>query len=191
MVGDSPANDVGFGRAAGVSTALLDTGRRVREGGADGGADLVVDALARLPHAIFKHFEVRGERAAELTKYTTPRPSGEAALAAAEGDVAALAALPLAALEAADASGNTPLIWAANAGHAEAVREISPHYLPYISPMSPLHLPYSSPVSPYISLGARPRGAWRRWSQHARLPRRDGGGARQPRWAHRRTRRSA
>ena len=148
MVGDSPANDVGFGRAAGVSTALLDTGRRVREGGADGGANLVVDALARLPHAIFKHFEVRGERAAELTKYTTPRPSGEAALAAAEGDVAALAALPLAALEAADASGNTPLIWAANAGHAEAVREISPLYLPYISPVSPLYLPYISPVSP-------------------------------------------
>ena len=52
MVGDSPANDVGFGRAAGVSTALLDTGRRHVEGGSDGGADLVVDALGRLPHLL-------------------------------------------------------------------------------------------------------------------------------------------
>lgn len=33
MVGDSPSNDIAFGIAAGVSTALLDTGRRYAEGG--------------------------------------------------------------------------------------------------------------------------------------------------------------
>ena len=54
--------------------------------------------------------QVRGERAADLTKYTAPQPCGEAAIAAAAGDAAALTALPLAALEAADASGNTPFI---------------------------------------------------------------------------------
>ena len=58
-----------------MSTALLDTGRRAREGGADGGADLVVDALARLPHAIFKHFEVRGERAANPNPNLKPNPN--------------------------------------------------------------------------------------------------------------------
>ena len=42
-----------------MSTALLDTGRRVTEGGSDGGADVVVDALGRLPHALFERFEAR------------------------------------------------------------------------------------------------------------------------------------
>ena len=54
MVGDSPSNDVAFGRAAGARTALLDSGRRVAvEGGADGGADVVVDTLAALPGEIW------------------------------------------------------------------------------------------------------------------------------------------
>ena len=157
MVGDSPANDVGFGKAAGVSTALLDTGRRVAEGGSDGGvcwqggsnfgpgwpearrascsrvraragsaaqADLVVDSLARLPHRIWQRFEIGGDAAAPLTKYEPPLPSGAAALAAAAGDAGALASLPLDAVVAADGSGNTPLIWAANAGHEAAARAI-------------------------------------------------------------------
>mmetsp|Transcript_92149 Transcript_92149/g.298052 ORF Transcript_92149/g.298052 Transcript_92149/m.298052 type:complete len:214 (-) Transcript_92149:485-1126(-) len=33
MVGDSPSNDVAFGRAAGVASALLDSGRKYFEGG--------------------------------------------------------------------------------------------------------------------------------------------------------------
>ena len=36
MVGDSPSNDVAFGKAAGVGTALLDTGRRLAEGAQTG-----------------------------------------------------------------------------------------------------------------------------------------------------------
>ena len=41
MVGDSPANDVVFGKKAGVATALVDSGRRFTEGGSDEGADVV------------------------------------------------------------------------------------------------------------------------------------------------------
>jgi phosphoglycolate phosphatase-like HAD superfamily hydrolase len=145
MVGDSPKNDVAFGKAnsspshvmpshlisppltsgmaAGVSTALLDSGRRCTEGGADGGADIVVDALARLPHALWTHFEVASPSSGPLKKYPTPSPSSAASAAAATGDTTALAALPATALDAADGnSGNTPLVWAADAGHADAVR---------------------------------------------------------------------
>ena len=123
MVGDSPSNDVGFGKAAGVSTALLDTGRRLTEGGADGGADIVVDALARLPHRIWERFELPSGLAAPLTKYPQPEPASAASLAAARGDVDALRGMAHELLCAADADGgNTPLIWAADRGHARAVQ---------------------------------------------------------------------
>ena len=123
MVGDSPSNDVGFGKAAGVSTALLDTGRRTFEGGDDGGADIVVDALARLPCRLFAEFEIRSDNAGPLQKYTRPIPQSAASVAAAAGDAAALESLPVAELDEADPeSGNTPLIWAADAGHEAAVK---------------------------------------------------------------------
>jgi HAD superfamily hydrolase (TIGR01549 family) len=122
MVGDSPSNDVGFGKGAGVSTALLDTGRRTVEGGDSGGADLIVDSLGRLPHAIWGHFELEGPVAGPLAKYETPSPQSTASTAAAAGDVTALSALPLSELAAVDPeSGNTPLVWAADAGHVSAI----------------------------------------------------------------------
>ena len=41
-VGDSPTNDVAFGQAAGTKTALLDTGRRLQEGGNTNDPDIIV-----------------------------------------------------------------------------------------------------------------------------------------------------
>ena len=108
---------------ASVSTALLDTGRRTFEGGDDGGADIVVDALARLPCRLFAEFEIRSDNAGPLQKYTRPIPQSAASVAAAAGDAAALESLPVAELDEADPeSGNTPLIWAADAGHEAAVK---------------------------------------------------------------------
>jgi FMN phosphatase YigB (HAD superfamily) len=50
MVGDSPANDVAFGRAAGAATVLVDIGRRYLEDGKSNAvADIVVDKLMDLP----------------------------------------------------------------------------------------------------------------------------------------------
>eukprot|EP00798_Chlamydomonas_sp_ICE-L_P007886 gene7886-1099_t len=60
MVGDSPSMDVLFGKAAGSSTALLDSGRRFLEDGSDKGADFCVEYLYQLPALIWNHFEVPG-----------------------------------------------------------------------------------------------------------------------------------
>ena len=125
MVGDSPANDVAFGKAAGAATALLDSGRRTVEGGADGGADLVVHRLASLPRALFERFEIGSALAGPLRKYPTPAPQSAASRAAAAGDAAALAAMALDECDARDGDGgNTPLVWAADAGHARAVEAL-------------------------------------------------------------------
>ena len=64
MVGDSPSNDVVFGKRAGVGTALLDTGRAHLEGGGESGADIVVDSLS-LESGVHAHallFPLRRER---------------------------------------------------------------------------------------------------------------------------------
>ena len=125
MVGDSPANDVAFGKAAGAATALLDSGRRTVEGGADGGADIVVHRLASLPRALFERFEIGSALAGPLRKYPTPAPQSAASRAAAAGDAAALAAMALDECDARDGDGgNTPLVWAADAGHARAVEAL-------------------------------------------------------------------
>ena len=77
-----------------MSTALLDTGRRHGEGGSDGGADFVVDSLARLPHQLWQHFEMRSAfldaypkvRRIQLTSspafqgVTPPRPEAVSAM---------------------------------------------------------------------------------------------------------------
>ena len=57
-------------------------------------------------------------------KYPTPENSSPAGVAAAADDVAALDALPAADLVATDASGNTPLVWAAVAGAEAAARRL-------------------------------------------------------------------
>lgn len=61
MVGDSPSNDIGFGRAAGVSTALLDSGRRYVE--AEGAKpsvapDWCVAELGDLPALLAERYEL-------------------------------------------------------------------------------------------------------------------------------------
>jgi phosphoglycolate phosphatase-like HAD superfamily hydrolase len=132
MVGDSPANDIAFGAAAGLATALVDSGRRHAEaaGGVTsehaGGAaspDLVVETLAELPALLEARYRVETSMPS-FVKEPPPVPATPAALAAAAGDVAALAALDDAAVAAADATGNTALIWAANGGHAAAVAHL-------------------------------------------------------------------
>mmetsp|Transcript_6911 Transcript_6911/g.20768 ORF Transcript_6911/g.20768 Transcript_6911/m.20768 type:complete len:399 (-) Transcript_6911:88-1284(-) len=125
MVGDSPSNDVSFGRAAGAATALLDTGRRLSEGGETNGADLVVSNLAQLAALLFGSFRLASPllESSLHAKRPPPSPATAAAAAAAAGDTAALASLSadkLAAHEGGPGS-NTPLIWAAEHGHAPAI----------------------------------------------------------------------
>ena len=63
MVGDSPSNDIVFGKRAGVKTVLVDTGRKFLEKesykiNSDAGADLVVESLALLPHFIEQSYSL-------------------------------------------------------------------------------------------------------------------------------------
>uniref|UniRef100_A0A7S1XMH3 Uncharacterized protein n=1 Tax=Phaeomonas parva TaxID=124430 RepID=A0A7S1XMH3_9STRA len=124
MVGDSPANDIVFGKAAGATTALLDTGRRFAEGGLDEGADITVANLIDLPRQLWHTFDIPGPLGthAPLLKFDTPSPSTPAHEAAAAGD--ASVALKGGDLDARDAFGQTPLHWAANGGHTAAVVEL-------------------------------------------------------------------
>ena len=117
MVGDSPANDVIFGKKAGVATALVDSGRRFVEGGSDEGASMVVENIAALAARFHERFEL--PKAGPLQKYDVPSPSSDAAKAAVAGDLARLEACD--AVDAPDASGNTPLIWAADSGAADVI----------------------------------------------------------------------
>lgn len=93
MVGDSPSNDVAFGKAAGVSTALVDTGRKHGEGGDDGGADIVVNRLEELAPRVWRTFRLNGPLGVKLIKYDAPVPSSPASRAAADGDLDALSSL--------------------------------------------------------------------------------------------------
>ncbi len=131
MLGDSPTNDMAFGKAAGAHTILLDTGRRHTEGGSTGGADFVVGSLEEVPAILREHFDVAELKAPGvveadpkvMTTYDPPAPSTDAAIAAVANDTNALAALHAAGrLLEPCASGNTPLIWAADAGALDAVR---------------------------------------------------------------------
>eukprot|EP00629_Pelagomonadales_sp_RCC1024_P011864 CAMPEP_0119274780 /NCGR_PEP_ID=MMETSP1329-20130426/12678_1 /TAXON_ID=114041 /ORGANISM="Genus nov. species nov., Strain RCC1024" /LENGTH=391 /DNA_ID=CAMNT_0007275127 /DNA_START=211 /DNA_END=1386 /DNA_ORIENTATION=+ len=119
MVGDSPTNDVLFGKAAGVRTALVDTGRRYGEGGSTEGADIVVDGLHGLAAKLHEAYEL--PRAGPLKKYPRPEPLTRAAKAAAAGDVEMLRRLSKDQLTAPDDTRNTPLHWAADSGKGEAV----------------------------------------------------------------------
>ena len=117
MVGDSPANDVVFGKKAGVATALVDSGRRFVEGGSDEGASMVVENIAALAAGFHERFEL--PKAGPLQKYDVPSPSSDAGKAAVAGDLARLEACADVSLP--DASGNTPLIWAADSGAADVI----------------------------------------------------------------------
>ena len=132
MIGDSPSNDIGFGRKAGVATALVDTGRRCleQESGkinttASGGADFVVDTLAMLPQRLWQKYTITtgpfGEDS-KLHKRETPTPSSKSCILAAEGNFDMLRELPAKELDAVDDYGNTAIIYAANNGHLDIVK---------------------------------------------------------------------
>lgn len=122
MIGDSPSKDVVFGKAAGISTALVDSGRRFLESpDSTGGADFCVGHLALLPHMLWQHYDL-DSTAVQLTKYEQPTPTSAAGAASFAGDVKKLADFSVAELSLADDSGNTPLIWAAEAGKLDVVK---------------------------------------------------------------------
>ena len=56
-----------------------------------------------------------------LVKHPQPKPQNPAAVAAAAGSLAELKLLPMPDLIKADENGQTPLIWAADGGHAQVV----------------------------------------------------------------------
>jgi HAD superfamily hydrolase (TIGR01549 family) len=134
MVGDSPANDIIYGKSAGVKTALLDTGRRFLEtanGKSDGamGADMIVDHLGDLPSHLWSAFEIEGalgSTAQGLHGQPAPTPTHSLTMAAANGDLATMEKLLLeekknSNINNPDESGNTALIWAAEMGHFHVV----------------------------------------------------------------------
>ena len=116
MVGDSVSNDVAFGRAAGAKTVLLDTRGRF-----ENAADIVVRCLHHLPQQVCQRFEIAGKLGTNvpLLKYDDPLPTSRSARAAFENNVAGIVEPTTA-----DKSGNTPLIWAADAGNVESVRHL-------------------------------------------------------------------
>ena len=67
MVGDSPSNDVVFGKRGGSATALVDSGRRYVEEEAgkktEASPDFRVDNLALLPHLLWQHYNLDPELA--------------------------------------------------------------------------------------------------------------------------------
>ena len=125
MIGDSPANDIAFGKGAGTVTALLDSGRKHFEAdkAPTESADFVVDLLWKLPRHLWMHFEVDGKLGTHmpLKKYTAPAPSSPTTRSAAAGNMDGMDPDQL---HEQDESGNTPLIWAADAGHDHIVEYV-------------------------------------------------------------------
>jgi len=125
MVGDSITNDVGFGKNAGVQTALLATEDD------SGGADIRIERLSELPKTIWKTFAIDGplgntKEANQRPLHGSPPPKPESELCrlVVRGDVAAIRVvledLGIDEITRCDEeSGNTALIWAAETGNAE------------------------------------------------------------------------
>ena len=128
MVGDSAANDVAFGRAGGIRTALVGSegegGGATREGGSgEAPADFSVSGLWELPRLLYGEFRIDGALGTDvpLKKYGRPEPLTAAALAARGDDVEALVDLPEEERLVVDEAGNTPLIWAADSGSLRVI----------------------------------------------------------------------
>jgi len=125
MVGDSLPYDVGFGKSAGIATALIDNKGTYSESN-ELKPDICVSNLADLPLEIWKTFQIPGRLGSEVMFQKRPIPSSQnpASKAAMEGDIQTLTSLPPSELTNQDETGNTPLIWASDAGHIETVREL-------------------------------------------------------------------
>lgn len=128
MVGDSPSNDIVFGKAAGVTTVLVDSGRQYLEESEGkskgGGADIYVEYLGLLPRQLWERYIISGDLGSHspLHKFTTPVPDTLASMAAVAGNTETLQSLSFEDCNAPDTTNsNTPLIWAASAGNIEAV----------------------------------------------------------------------
>ena len=125
MIGDSPANDIAFGKRAGTLTALLDSGRQQFDAdkAPTESADVVVDLLWELPRHLWSLFEIGGSLGTNspLKKYDTPAPSSVTTSSAVEGNIDGMNPDLL---HVPDKSGNTPLIWAADIGHNDVVQHV-------------------------------------------------------------------
>ena len=133
MVGDSLRHDVAFGKAAGVSTALLDISSSASHITSSSGStgeeqpEFHITGLWELASLLCRHRIIPGPLGTgHPLKYhgLPPGPSSIACLAAHSGAVTMLKTLPPEDLIAPEeeGSGNTPLIWAADQGKIEAVR---------------------------------------------------------------------
>lgn len=144
MVGDCVDNDVGAGLAAGTWTAFLDTHTpSVPSTNLGLQADshkpaapkkatvdrtivtphLVINTLIDLPRRVLEIFDIAGPlgTGVPLMKFTVPKATTEACIAAQRGDAAAVIKAAGSAIDCRDKSGNTPLIWAADSGNRECV----------------------------------------------------------------------
>lgn len=126
MVGDSPANDIAFGNAAGAVTVLVGQRRAAEGAKGDVEPDIAVKNLYSLPRQLWQRFTISGALGTKVPpiKVPTPTPSNAASSAAAQGDSDALEAADSALWNAPDESGNTPLIWAADGGHLEVLTRL-------------------------------------------------------------------
>ena len=123
MIGDSPANDIAFGKGAGTCTALLDTGRKYFDANKSimESADIIVDMLWQLPHQLWLHFDIDGDLGTHmpLKTYDAPTPSSPTTRSIVQGIIENI---DESALHEPGDTGNTPLIWAANSGHKHVVQ---------------------------------------------------------------------
>jgi HAD superfamily hydrolase (TIGR01549 family) len=122
MIGDSLSNDIGFGKAAGVSTAFFNTGRSSsQERTADLQPDIETSSFLELPSLLWQRFEVNSRVVQNYRKYETPTPTTPAAQAAASGNLKELLQHDI---HQVDEHGNTPLIWAADQGHTLVIEAL-------------------------------------------------------------------
>jgi HAD superfamily hydrolase (TIGR01549 family) len=151
MVGDSIVNDIGFGKNAGVQTALLLSSdsqhNEEEEETTDDEADFCVERLTELPRKLWKHFLIDGPlgNTEEVNKMPlhgspAPKPTTDLSKAVVNGDIATVKAL-LEELSLDDIiypinidrnkdgmdqydESNTALIWAAEVGDLEITKLI-------------------------------------------------------------------
>jgi phosphoglycolate phosphatase-like HAD superfamily hydrolase len=151
MVGDSIVNDIGFGKNAGVQTALLLSSDGQHNGEeeetTDDGADFCVERLTELPRKLWKHYLIDGPlgNTEEVNKMPlhgspAPKPTTDLSKAVVNGGIATVKAL-LEELSLDDIihpvnidrkkddldqydESNTALIWAAEVGDLEVTKLI-------------------------------------------------------------------